>query len=909
MPAEVGREIMRKVQELGFYAPNIPEEFGGGGLDHLTFTLLERELGRASYALSVFWGRPSNILCGCNEEQRERYLLPAVRGERIDCLAMTEPEAGSDVRSMKTTARRDGGDWVIDGTKHFISHADLADFAIVFVATGTEETRAGTKQRITCFLVDRGTPGFEIRPGYKSVSHRGYHNCILNFDGCRVPDAQILGEEGTGFELMNTWLYATRLTVAATSVGRARRVFDLAADWAASRKQFGQPIGKFQGTSFKLADMATEIDAADLLTLNGAWMLDQGLDANRMIAQAKLFATEMLARVTDNAIQIFGGMGLMEETGIERFWRDARVERIWDGTSPRSSATSSAATSCASSGPELDLRRLLQPRSIAVFGGWQAEGVIRRCAEMGFAGPVWAGASRARPGALRSVAELPEAPDAAFVAVNREATVGIVRELAAMGAGGAVCHAAGFSESGGRGVELQAALIEAAGEMPILGPNCYGTINYLDGALLWFDQHGGRRCERGVAILTQSGNIGLNLTMQRRGLPIGHLMTLGNQAKVGLSDCLAALVDDPRVTAIGLHIEAIDDVAKFDAAARKALAAKKPVVAVKAGRSEARCRADAEPHRLARRRRRRHGRAAAPGRGRSRGFAADPAGDAEAPAHRGPAAGPRPGHAQLLGRRGGADRGCRRSPPGALSPVRARRGRSRRRDAERPRHHLQPARLPHLHLEPARAPARHLHRGHGLRLGPRLPRPRLSSHRQLQRRRLAGLARRLAGGARRHRGPGRRAGDPAGLPARGRGRGAARGRDRAAARHRRGARRCRGRGGHRRRAGQVSRRRRCLRLPPPARRARHARRVGRQAACWRAHGLPHPGGRLVAPPPEAVAAARRHGLSRSWSRRSAADLAHKSELGAVALGLRDAGAVEAPPRACWASARRSWSSR
>ena len=145
VPAEIGREITRKVQELGFYAPNIPEEFGGGGLDHLTFTLLERELGRASYALSVFWGRPSNILCGCNAEQRERYLLPAVRGERIDCLAMTEPEAGSDVRSMKTTARRDGGDWVIDGTKHFISHADLADFAIVFVATGSEETKAGAE--------------------------------------------------------------------------------------------------------------------------------------------------------------------------------------------------------------------------------------------------------------------------------------------------------------------------------------------------------------------------------------------------------------------------------------------------------------------------------------------------------------------------------------------------------------------------------------------------------------------------------------------------------------------------------------------------------------------------------------------------------------------------------------------
>jgi acyl-CoA dehydrogenase len=333
VPDEVGRDIRRRVRELGFYAANIPEEFGGGGLDHLTFTLLERELGGASMALTVHFGRPSNILCACDEEQRQRYLEPAVRGDQIDCLAMTEPEAGSDVRSMRTFARRDGDDYVIDGTKHFISHADFADFAIVFVATGSESTTRGPRQRITCFLIDRGTPGFAIEKGYRSVSHRGYHNCILRFENCRVPAAQVLGEEGQGFELMNRWLYATRLTVAATCVGRARRVFDLAADWCASRKQFGQPIGKFQGTGFKLADMATEIDAADLLTLAAAWRLDHGLDANRQIAQAKLFASEMLARVTDHAVQIFGGMGLMDDLPIERFWRDARVERIWDGTS------------------------------------------------------------------------------------------------------------------------------------------------------------------------------------------------------------------------------------------------------------------------------------------------------------------------------------------------------------------------------------------------------------------------------------------------------------------------------------------------------------------------------------------------------------------------------------------------
>jgi acyl-CoA dehydrogenase len=333
VPPELGQEIKRKVIDLGFYAPNMPADVGGGGLDHLTFTLLERELGRGSQALTVFWGRPSNILMACEGEQRERYLKPAVRGERFDALAMTEPGAGSDVRSMATFARRDGSDFVLNGTKHFISHADLADFVIVFVATGEEETAAGAKKRITCFLVDRGTPGFEIRRGYQSVSHRGYQNGVLTFDDCRLPAPQVLGEVDRGFDVMNTWLYATRLTVAAMCVGRARRAFDFALAQAAERKQFGQPIGRFQGVSFKLADMATEIDAADWLTLAAAWRLDRGLPANREIASAKLYASEMLARVTDEALQIHGGMGLMSDLPLERFWRDARVERIWDGTS------------------------------------------------------------------------------------------------------------------------------------------------------------------------------------------------------------------------------------------------------------------------------------------------------------------------------------------------------------------------------------------------------------------------------------------------------------------------------------------------------------------------------------------------------------------------------------------------
>ncbi|MEO9821981.1 MAG: acyl-CoA dehydrogenase family protein [Paracoccaceae bacterium] len=333
VPAEIAADIKRKAIELGFYACNFPESVGCAGLSHLEFALVERELGRGSMALNHFFGRPQNILMACEGDQIERYLMPAVRGERMDALAMTEPGAGSDVRGMKCSAVRDGSDWIVNGTKHFISGADHADFVIVFVATGEDQTDRGPKKRITCFLVDRGHPGFAIRDGYKSVSHRGYKNMVLDFDDCRLPADAVLGQVDGGFEVMNTWLYATRITVATMSVGRARRVFDYALDYAATREQFGQKIGKFQGVSFQIADMITEIDAADLLTLAAADRLDKGLPANREIASAKLYASEMLARVTDTAIQLHGGMGLMDDYPLERFWRDARVERIWDGTS------------------------------------------------------------------------------------------------------------------------------------------------------------------------------------------------------------------------------------------------------------------------------------------------------------------------------------------------------------------------------------------------------------------------------------------------------------------------------------------------------------------------------------------------------------------------------------------------
>ncbi|MES2335398.1 MAG: acetate--CoA ligase family protein [Pseudomonadota bacterium] len=234
------------------------------------------------------------------------------------------------------------------------------------------------------------------------------------------------------------------------------------------------------------------------------------------------------------------------------------------------------------------LDRLLRPRHIAVLGAGWALNVIEQCRKMGFKGPVWpVHPTKAEIGGLKayaSLADLPEAPDATFIGVNRFATIDVVRELAAIEAGGAICFASGWTEAGEPG--LQNRLVAAAGDMPILGPNCYGVINYLDGALLWPDQHGGVPVDRGVALVSQSSNIVINLGMQARGLPVAYVACLGNAAVVGLAELTGALLDDPRVTAVGLYIEGIDDAPAFAALAQKARALGKGVVAIKSGKTE-----------------------------------------------------------------------------------------------------------------------------------------------------------------------------------------------------------------------------------------------------------------------------------------------------------------------------------
>jgi acyl-CoA dehydrogenase len=333
VPLGLGRQIQKRAIEQGLYAANMPSEVGGGGLDFVSATLMDRELGKSTWGLVGWIGRPSEILNACRDDQREKYLLPVIRGERKEAFALTEPNAGSDAMGIQTRATRDGEDYVINGSKHFISCVTKPDFVILFTVTGVDESSRGPRKRITAFLVDVGSKGFEIQRGPRSVSHRTYHNYQLSFRDCRVPSRSILGEEGRGFEHAGQWLANTRILVAANSCGKAERALAVATEWAATRRQFGQTIGRFQGVSFKLADMATELKAADLLTVYVADKYDRGTMTEGDAAMAKLFASEMAARVTDQAIQILGGMGLMDELPLEMLWRDARIERIWDGTS------------------------------------------------------------------------------------------------------------------------------------------------------------------------------------------------------------------------------------------------------------------------------------------------------------------------------------------------------------------------------------------------------------------------------------------------------------------------------------------------------------------------------------------------------------------------------------------------
>ncbi len=328
---ELALELRTKAKALGLFALGMPAESGGGGLSAVDMCLCEEQFGWTKDALvrRAFGAIPATLE-NCVGEQREKYLYPAVSGDISVALAMTEPNAGSDAAGILTTAKRDGSDFIINGSKHFISDADLADAFIV--TTVTDPSKGG--KGITAFLIDRDTPGFTVGRIQYMMGLRATNHCELVFENVRVSANQMLGAEGQGLLQALGTINRVRLgMVGGRAVGMASKLMKMSIDYANERKQFGKSIGEFQMVQAMLADMATEIYAARMMVLNAAWETDQGLDPREKVSMVKYYASEMLGRVADKAVQIFGGMGYCREMPLEQLYRDARVYRIFDGAS------------------------------------------------------------------------------------------------------------------------------------------------------------------------------------------------------------------------------------------------------------------------------------------------------------------------------------------------------------------------------------------------------------------------------------------------------------------------------------------------------------------------------------------------------------------------------------------------
>lgn len=319
--------IHNKAKSLGLYAMNMPAELGGGGLSNMDRILCEEQFGHTTDILiRRAFGNVYEPLLHCKGEQVERWLKPAVEGKRTCAITITESGAGSDAAGIKTTARKTPNGWVLNGSKHFISDGEWSDFFLVSARTGEKE--------ISMFMVDKGLPGFTVGKDQKMMGLRGTPHLELFFDNVELEDAALLGEQGQGFKLAMGALNVVRLAqVGARAVGKASHVCEMMVAYANDRKQFGQRIGDFQMVQQMLADSVIEINAARWMVYHAAWMLDQGLDAREQIAMVKVHAAETLGRVVDRAVQVFGGMGFCKELPIERYYRDSRIYRIFDGTS------------------------------------------------------------------------------------------------------------------------------------------------------------------------------------------------------------------------------------------------------------------------------------------------------------------------------------------------------------------------------------------------------------------------------------------------------------------------------------------------------------------------------------------------------------------------------------------------
>ncbi len=328
---DVAREIRQKSQELGLYAVNIPREFGGGGLSVLEWMMAEEQFGRTSDILiRRAFGNVYEILLEASEKQRQTYLLPAVTGERTFSVAFTEPEAGSDAAAIKTKAERSGEGWVLNGSKHFISDGLFSDF---FVVTAVTDPTAGV-HGISTFIVEKGMTGFTIGRDQPMMGLRGTSHVEMQFENVGLSSDHLLGSEGQGLKLAFATLGRVRLAqVVARSIGKATLVMDQCLDYARERRQFGAPIGDFQMIQQMLADSAMEINGTRLALWHTASRIDAGEEVRGSISMLKVQAAEMLGHVVDRAVQIFGGAGYCRDLPIERYYRDARIYRIYDGTS------------------------------------------------------------------------------------------------------------------------------------------------------------------------------------------------------------------------------------------------------------------------------------------------------------------------------------------------------------------------------------------------------------------------------------------------------------------------------------------------------------------------------------------------------------------------------------------------
>jgi butyryl-CoA dehydrogenase len=327
-------EIVAKMAELGFLGVAIPTEYGGAGLDTLTYALVMEEISAACASCGVIMSVNNSLFCDPiykfgTDAQKKEVLTACASGQKLGCFGLTEPMSGSDAQTMATEAKKVDGGWVINGAKNWITNGPHADYILVFVVTD----RSGAKIKHTAFLVPKGTPGFTTAPPDHKLGIHGAHSCTVFFENCKLPDSAVVGGVGDGFKVAMATLDGGRIGIASQALGIAKAAFETSAAYSKERKSFGVPIAQHQAIQFMLADMATELDAARLLTWRAASMKDAGTRHSMQSAQAKLYASEMATRVAHRAIQIHGGYGYSTEFPVERHYRDARITEIYEGTS------------------------------------------------------------------------------------------------------------------------------------------------------------------------------------------------------------------------------------------------------------------------------------------------------------------------------------------------------------------------------------------------------------------------------------------------------------------------------------------------------------------------------------------------------------------------------------------------